>query len=219
MIKAIIFDLDGTLLNTLIDLRNSVNYGLSCVNLPGITLEETRLFIGNGTLKLTERSLKDKYTEDLHKKVYKLFKQDYDIHYMDNTVPYEGIKELLLKLKNDGYLLGVVSNKNDDKVQPLINKVFPNMFDAIQGTYIGKPVKPDSYISNLVLDKLQISGKEAIMIGDTEVDKETAENANMDYILVDYGYRSYEEIIKKCPEATIVHNPNEVYKEIKNRAI
>lgn len=218
MIKAIVFDLDGTLLDTLVDLKNSVNYGLSCVNVPEITLDETRRFIGNGTIKLTERALKNNYTEELHKEVYKLFKEHYDIHYMDNTLPYNGIIDLLKRLKNDGYLLGVISNKNDDKVQPLINKVFPDLFDAIQGTYIGKPVKPDAYISNLVFAKLNIKGNEAIMIGDTEIDKETAVNAGMGYILVDYGYRTHEEIIKKCPEATIVHNAEEVYKEIKNRA-
>lgn len=217
MIKAVIFDLDGTLLNTLVDLMNSVNHALSCVNLPNITLEDTRVFIGNGTLKLTERAMKDKYSPDLHKTVYQLFKSDYDKHYMDNTYAYDGIYELLKNLKQDGYLLGVVSNKNDDKVQPLINKIFPKMFDAIQGTYIGKPVKPDAYISNLVLEKLGITGTEAIMIGDTEVDMQTANNANMDYILVDYGYRTHEEIVNKCPNATIVHNPEEVYKEIKNR--
>ena len=98
MIKAIVFDLDGTLLDTLVDLKNSVNYGLSCVNVPEITLDETRRFIGNGTIKLTERALKSNYTEELHKEVYKLFKEHYDIHYMDNTLPYNGIIDLLKRL-------------------------------------------------------------------------------------------------------------------------
>ena len=122
---------------------------------------------------------------------------------------------MLLKLKElKNIRLVVLSNKDDDLTKQLINKEFPRVFDIIQGSYIDKPRKPDPFLINKIINENNIDKKDCLYIGDTNVDKETADNANLEYLLVNYGYRSKEELIKMCPNDTSIDTVNELYHNI-----
>ena len=213
--KYIIFDLDGTILDTLKDLTEAVNYGLKSFNLPEKDLEFVRLAIGNGTKVLIKRCTPCDISDDKRSKVFDVFKDYYFKHFTDNTKPYPGIHEMLLKLKElKDIKLVVLSNKDDDLTKQLINKEFPRVFDIIQGSYFDKPRKPDPYLINKILNENNIDKKDCLYIGDTNVDKETADNANLKYLLVNYGYRNKEELIKMCPNDTSIDNVDELYHNI-----
>lgn len=213
--KYIIFDLDGTILDTLKDLANAVNYGLKSFNLPEKDIDFVRLAIGNGTKILIKRCTPCDLSEEERSKVFDVFKEYYFKHFTDNTKPYPGIYEMLLKLKELGNIkLVVLSNKDDDLTKQLINKEFPRVFDIIQGSYIDKPRKPDPYLISKILNENNIDKKDCLYVGDTNVDKETADNANLKYLLVNYGYRSKEELIKMCPNDTSIDTVEELYHNI-----
>ena len=147
--KTVIFDLDGTILNTLEDLKNAVNYGLKSRNLPEKSLEFVRKAIGNGTQVLIKRCTPESISEEERQIVFNIFKSYYLEHYADSTKPYPGIVELLGSLKEKCQLV-VVSNKDDDLTKKLINQEFPNMFDIIQGSYLDKPKKPHPFLINKI---------------------------------------------------------------------
>ena len=213
--KYIIFDLDGTILDTLKDLANAVNYSLKSFNLPEKDIDFVRLAIGNGTKVLIKRCTPCDLSEEERSKVFDVFKDYYFKHFTDNTKPYPGIYEMLLKLKELGNIkLVVLSNKDDDLTKQLINKEFPRVFDIIQGSYIDKPRKPDPYLISKILNENNIDKKDCLYVGDTNVDKETADNANLKYLLVNYGYRSKEELIKMCPNDTSIDTVEELYHNI-----
>ena len=213
--KYIIFDLDGTILDTLKDLANAVNYGLKSFNLPEKDLDFVRLAIGNGTKVLIKRCTPCNLSEEERSKVFDVFKNYYFKHFTDNTKPYPGIYEMLLKLKElKNIRLVVLSNKDDDLTKQLINKEFPRVFDIIQGSYIDKPRKPDPFLINKIINENNIDKKDCLYIGDTNVDKETADNANLKYLLVNYGYRNKEELIKMCPNDTSIDTVEELYHNI-----
>ena len=211
--KTVIFDLDGTILDTLEDLKNAVNHALNFYNYPEKDLEFVRKAIGNGTQVLIKRCTPCTISEEDYRKVFSEFKSYYLSHYADYTRPYEGIKDLLGELKGK-CLIVVVSNKDNDLTQNLINKEFPGLFDIIQGSYLDKPKKPDPYLIDKILDENNIRKEDCLYIGDTNVDKESALNARLDYRLVSYGYRTKEELEKMCPEDTTISTVNELYNEI-----
>ena len=213
--KYIIFDLDGTILDTLQDLTNAVNYGLRFFNLPEKDIDFVRLAIGNGTKVLIKRCTPCDISEEIRSQVFDIFKKYYFEHFTDNTKPYKGIYEMLLKLKElDNLKLVVLSNKDDDLTKQLINKEFPRVFDIVQGSYIDKPRKPDPYLINKIFDEYKIDNKECLYIGDTNVDKETATNAGITYQLVNYGYRNKDELEKMCPNDTTISTIDELYHTI-----
>ena len=216
MIKAIVFDLDGTLLDTLLDLQKSVNFALKSLQFPEISYEHARVSIGNGTTMLMRRCTPKNINEDEQHKAFELFSDYYSKHYNDTTKPYSGIKELLARLKNQNFKLGVISNKLDPKAKELVNFHFPNMFDAVQGTYLDKPKKPSKIITDMLLKSLDIKGEEALYIGDTEVDYECANNGNMKFVLVGYGYRTIAELKKTCPKLKPITDFDELFNQIMN---
>ena len=199
--KTIIFDLDGTILDTLEDLKNAVNHALNFYNYPEKDLEFVRKAIGNGTQVLIKRCTPCTISEEEYRNVFALFKSYYLEHYDDCTRAYVRIKDLLMMLKGK-CLLAVVSNKDNDLTQKLIKKEFQGLFDIIQGSYLNKPKKPDPYLIDKIVDEHHIDKKNCLYIGDTNVDKETADNAGLDYRLVSYGYRTKEELEKMCPNDT-----------------
>ena len=211
--KTIIFDLDGTILDTLEDLKNAVNHGLNFYNLPEKDLEFVRLAIGNGTQVLIKRCAPSSISEKERRDVFASFKTYYLKHYADKTKPYDGIVDLLKTLKGK-CRLAVVSNKDDDLTNKLIEKEFPGLFDIIQGSYLDQPKKPNPYLINKIIKENNIDKKDCLYIGDTDVDKESAMNAGLAYLLVNYGYRTKEELEKMCPNDTSISSINELLNTI-----
>ena len=211
--KTIIFDLDGTILNTLVDLKNAVNHGLKTRNLSEKDLEFVRNAIGNGTQVLVKRCCPEDISEEERAIVFATFKNYYLEHYADNTRPYEGIIDMLKKLKGQ-VKLGVVSNKDHDLVIKLINKEFPGLFDIVQGSYFDKPKKPNPYLIDKIIKENNLNKKDCLYVGDTNIDKESATNAGLDYLLVNYGYRTKEELEKMCPTDTSISSVDELYNSI-----
>ena len=207
--KTVIFDLDGTILDTLEDLKNAVNHALNFYNYPEKDLEFVRKAIGNGTQVLIKRCTPPDISEEMYLKVFSLFKKYYLDHYADFTRPYKGIKDLLESLKGK-CLIAVVSNKDNDLTQKLINKEYPDLFDIIQGSYLDKPKKPDPYLINKILKENNILEKDCLYVGDTNVDKESADAVGIKYCLVNYGYRTKEELEKMCPNDTSLSSVNEL---------
>ena len=207
--KTVIFDLDGTILDTLEDLKNAVNYALNFYNYDLKDLEFVRKAIGNGTQVLIRRCAPQDIDETSYQEVFNLFKNYYLDHYADCTRPYAGIKELLMALKGKCHI-AVVSNKDNDLTQKLIVKEFPGLFDIIQGSYFDKPKKPDPFLINKIIENNGINKSDCLYIGDTNVDKESAINAGLKYRLVSYGYRTKEELEKMCPNDTPYASVNEL---------
>ncbi len=204
-----IFDMDGTILDTLQDLTNSINYALQQAGYPEHPIENIRQFVGNGIQKLVERAVPRDANADDIQKVYECFRVHYKIHCADNTKPYDGIIELIQTLRNAGVKTAVVSNKADPAVQDLVLKYFPDMFDVSVGEKPGVLKKPAPDSVNYVLDTLQVSREHAVYIGDSDVDIATARNAQMDCIAVTWGFRD-PEFIKSCGAKTIVNKPAEI---------
>ena len=216
MKKIIIFDLDGTLLDTLDDLRMSVNFALAKYNYPLRTREQVRKDIGNGVAKLIERSVLRGNCDKNYDNCLCAFREHYIKNYNVNTRAYEGTFDLLLKLKNEGYIVTVATNKLITVAKDLLNYHFPNVFDYIQGDAPGINKKPHPQMIDEIVKHYGVSKDEVLYIGDTNVDEETATNANVDYALVTYGNRTIEEIKKSCRCTTLLDNASEIYKFIKS---
>lgn len=201
-----IFDLDGTLLDTLEDLADSANYVMETFGYPKRTLAEVRSFVGNGIRKLLERSApKDTSSEEMDR-MFEAFKEYYGTHCADKTKPYDGIIELLENLKKQGVKLAVVSNKADYAVKALCEQYFGGYFDVAVGERVGIARKPAPDTVNEVLKNLQIDNFQAVYIGDSEVDVQTARNAELDCIAVDWGFRD-KEVLKDAGAEIIVSTP------------
>lgn len=193
--KLVIFDLDGTILNTLEDLYISVNFALLKNNLPQRSKEEVRRFVGNGIRLLIERAVPEKTESELTEKVFFDFKEHYAVHSMDNTKPYEGIKDLLTDLKSQGVKTAVVSNKADFAVQKLVSLYFDGMFDFVLGEMEGTNKKPAPDMVYKAIEAVDVSAEYVVYIGDSEVDVETADNSSVDCIIVDWGFREREYLL------------------------
>lgn len=193
-VKAVIFDLDGTLLNTLTDLSASVNYTLERFGFPLRSEREVRSYLGNGIRALVERSLPaDK--KDMTDECLKVFKDYYDIHKDDNTAPYDGIVDMLRSVKAAGLKTAIVSNKYDAAVQYLKDVTFSGLIDFAVGEGNGIAAKPAPDGVWLALKKLNAVKEESVYVGDSEVDLMTAENSGLKCVAVTWGFRDREELI------------------------
>ncbi len=207
-IKAIVFDLDGTLLNTLTDLSVSVNYMLDKYGFPSRTEKEVRSFLGSGIRVLVEKALPDEHKGMLDE-CLKVFKTHYDVHKDDNTAPYDGVIEMLASVKAAGYKSAIVSNKYDAAVQELKDKTFTGLIDFALGEGNGIKTKPAPDGVWLALGKLGVSKEESVYIGDSEVDLLTAKNAGLKCIAVTWGFRDRDELVKNGAEY-IADSPREI---------
>ena len=216
MKKVIIFDLDGTLLDTLNDLRMSVNFALSKYNYPLRNREQVRKDIGNGVEMLIKRSVLNGFLDENYQNCLSLFRQTYKEKYNIYTHPYEGCFDLVKRLKNEGYLVTVATNKIHSVAKDLLDTHYPGLFDYFQGDKEGIKKKPDAQMIDEIIKHYGVSRDEVIYIGDTNVDEETALNAKVTYALVTYGYRTIEEIKKSCITTTLLNNTEEVYNFIKS---
>lgn len=207
-INTIIFDLDGTLLDTLEDLKTAVNYALSACNMPVRTLEEIRQFVGNGVKKLMVRAVPEGEQNPAFERAFELFKEYYGEHCNDATKAYDGIPEFLEVLKNAGYVLAIVSNKIDSAVQDLNSRYFPQVDVAIgDRENLKRKPEPDSVF--LALKELGRTKEEAVYIGDSEVDLQTAQNAGLACISVLWGFRD-REFLAENGAKIFAENPIEI---------
>lgn len=198
-IKTVIFDLDGTLLNTIDDLTDSVNVICQKFDYPKHSIQEVKGFVGNGIRKLLERAIPDGLENSDYESIYKDFCVYYQNNCRNKTCPYEGIEELLLSLKEYGLSLGIVSNKNHNAVAQLKDTFFKETIKAAigQSDDTRKKPAPDTLFEAM---KILNAGKETtVYVGDSEVDKETADNAGIPCILVSWGFREREELAKLKP--------------------
>lgn len=189
----VIFDLDGTLLNTLEDLKDSVNFALGEAGMPLRSMEEIRGFVGNGVMRLMELSVPEGKKNPEFEKVFGAFKEYYSLHCNEKTGLYDHVEELLRELKSRGYKMAIVSNKYYDAVQELREQYFSEYIQVAIGEKVGinrKPA-PDTVIEALKM--LESTRETAVYVGDSEVDIATAKNALMDCISVTWGFRTKEE--------------------------
>lgn len=190
---AVIFDLDGTLLNTLEDLKNSVNYALETFHMPVRTLEEIRHFVGNGVQCLIELAVPEGTGTEEREKIFEAFREHYCIHCNDKTGLYAGIPELLMELKKQGFQMAIVSNKLQEGVDALSERYFRNYTSVAIGAREGIRKKPAPDTIQEALRRLGISRERAVYVGDSEVDIATAANSGMDCITVAWGFRTRQE--------------------------
>lgn len=211
----IIFDLDGTLLNTLEDLTDSTNFALKHFEYKERTIDEIRQFVGNGVAKLIERAIPDGLNNPNFTECLNIFKQNYAQNMYNKTAPYKGIIKMLENLKQQGCTIAVVSNKFDIAVKELCNKYFPNLIDFAAGENeaegIRKKPHPDTVLK--VIKTFNANNNESVYVGDSEVDIFTAKNANLECISVSWGFKTKQFLIENNAEI-IIDTPEEIFKYI-----
>lgn len=208
----VIFDLDGTLLNTINDLGYACNYALDKTGFPTYPIEAYPAKVGNGINNLIRRALPEaERTEENIQRVRAHFVPYYNAHNCDYTRPYEGIPEVLAALKAQGHRLAVASNKYQAATEKIVNHFFPGVFHVILGEREGVPCKPDPQIVFDILERFQPSAisRPTLYIGDNLVDYETAKNANVPFIACSWGFVSRERLEEAGIE-TIIHDPKEI---------
>ncbi|MBQ7908796.1 MAG: HAD family hydrolase [Elusimicrobiaceae bacterium] len=199
--KLVIFDLDGTLLDTIADLAQATNQALHQLGFPVHEEKAYYRFVGSGINKLFERALpvQARTTENVAK-VRALFVPYYDAHNADLTRPYDGIVSLLEHLQNSGFLLAIASNKYQSATEKLAKYYFPQIhFSAVLGQREGLPVKPDPLFVKEILTLTQTSAQETLYVGDSDVDMMTARNAGVEACAVTWGFRAREELLSFRP--------------------
>ncbi|MBQ2316133.1 MAG: HAD-IA family hydrolase, partial [Clostridia bacterium] len=194
MIKAVLFDLDGTLVNSLYDLADASNYALTVKGYPTHETEKYKYFVGNGMPNLMERILpsEERSAEKINE-LLDIFLGYYKEHYLDKTVVYEGIIPLLKALKAQGITVGVVSNKADGMTQLIIEKLLDGYFDIVQGKLEGFLPKPDPALTLLVMSKLGVKPDECIFVGDSGMDAALGVNCGAVPVGALWGFRTKEE--------------------------
>lgn len=215
MKKAVIFDLDGTLLNTLDDLADSTNYALSKFGYPTRTIDEVRQFVGNGVAKLIERAIPEGKNNPNFEKCLAIFKENYAQNMYNKTAPYNGIIEMLSNLKSKGIKIAVVSNKFDLAVKELCKKYFEGFIDFAAGENEAQGIKkkpaPDTVIS--VLNEFNLASEDAVYVGDSDVDIMTAKNSKMPCISVTWGFRD-EKFLLENGATILINAPSEIYNHL-----
>lgn len=206
-----LFDLDGTLLNTLDDLSAAVNYALGQMGWPGRRVEEVRKFVGNGVKDLIDLAAPPKSIAEERERCLGLFKAHYAAHGADATAPYPGIPEALAALQAGGCRLAVCSNKFDTAVKELVQDFFPGLVDAAAGESEGTgiPKKPHPAMVDKLLRELGASREGAVYVGDSDVDIATAKNAGLPCISVTWGFRDREFLLAHGA-GTLIDSPEEL---------
>ncbi len=195
--KLAIFDLDGTILDTLDDLADSTNFALAAHNFPVRTREEVRRFVGNGVRKLIERALPTDMAKKHTDEVLATFLTHYKTNCNNKTKPYDGILDMLRTVRERGCKTAILSNKADAPVQTLAKLYFDGLIDYAAGEKEGIPRKPAPDGVYAIIEHFGTAAKDCAYIGDSDVDVDTAKNSGMDYIGVDWGFRDREELIAR----------------------
>lgn len=203
-----IFDLDGTLVDSLLDLATATEHALKALNLPGHELDEYKYFIGNGVRKLILRAL-GKENEKLYPEARKLFDEYYQIHCLDHTVAYEGIYELIEDLHKQGHIIAVNTNKPDALAKLICRKRFSNYIDYVVGQQEKLPTKPNPSAVINIMNHYHATKKQTIFIGDSDVDILTGRNAGIKSVGVTWGNREKEELVQ-AGASFVVKNVHEL---------
>lgn len=208
MYKNVFFDLDGTLINSIYDLCDSVNYILNKYGYKERSLEEVNSFVGNGLKKLLLLALPE--NRDDFDLIYKDFKSYYFTHCLIKTKPYNGITEVLKKLKSKGIKLAVITNKPQNAAQEICDTLFSGIFDCVIGEKEGIARKPEPEMVEITLRKLNAKKGETLYVGDSEVDILTGKNAGLNVLSVSYGFRD-KTYLKSHGAGDIVDNTVDIY--------
>ena len=220
MITTIIFDLDGTLMNTLDDLHDSVSYALRDAGLEPNPKQDTRRYLGNGIRNLVNKSVAQtcpEADEALKEHVFQTFRAYYVAHSMDKTAPYEGVEEMLKECKKRGFHTAIVSNKLDPAVKDLHQAFFAETIDVaiVETENVKRKPAPDMVNEAIrqlsLLHGRQIEKSECVYVGDSEVDLKTAENSGLPCIAVSWGFRDRDFLIEQGAK-TIIDQPTELFK-------
>lgn len=207
--NAAIFDMDGTLLDTLADLHAAVNASMRWAGAPERSIDEVRRFVGNGAYKLIERSLPAGTPRARIEQVLAFYRPYYEMYAQHLTAPYPGIPEALRRLRSGGVRLAIASNKPDGAVKQLAERYFPGLFDAALGDRTGLRVKPAADLLLVSMNLLHTEPGTTVYIGDSDVDIETARNAGVDCISVSWGFRE-EAFLLQNGAQTLVHSAGEL---------
>lgn len=210
MITTVIFDMDGTVLNTLDDLATSVNYVLTRYGMPVHCTEDYRRYFGNGIRYALECAVPKGTEETTIDQMLPVFKEHYNAHCLDKTRPYDGIPELMKALRDRGFKLAIVSNKIDSAVKELNAKFFSAYVDVTIGEREGIRRKPAPDTVVQALEELKSSKHEAVYIGDSEVDLQTAANAGLPCISVLWGFRE-KDFLTEQGATVFANTPQEIY--------
>ncbi len=216
MTKLAIFDLDGTLLNTVEDLGDATNYALTQCGFPTHKLDEYYQMVGRGIYNLFRAAVpSDQATEDIVQRMASYFIPYYDVHKCDRTRPYSGIPEMLRTISDRGVRLAVASNKYQDGAEKLVRHFFGEYdFVRILGQRDGQPIKPDPAIVDQILVEVpSVTKAQVVYVGDSNVDMQTGANAKVRTIGVTWGFRSRDELAS-CSPSAIVDTPETLSKEI-----
>ena len=214
----IIFDLDGTLINTIDDLGQACNYALSSCGFPTHRIEDYPRLVGNGINRLIERALPEQHRDEATVlRLREYFVPYYDQHNCDLTRPYDGIPQLLTALKAAGHTLAVASNKYQAATEKIVAHFFPSIFDVVLGERVDVPRKPDPQIVYDILSTLHSTLDTQqdeqlgtyLYVGDSLVDAATAQAANLPFVACTWGFCTHEQLLTAHPDY-IVHHPSEI---------
>ncbi|MGN0551717.1 MAG: HAD family hydrolase [Acutalibacteraceae bacterium] len=205
MYKNVIFDLDGTLVNSLLDLAGSMNRALVANGLKPHPEDAYNYFVGNGVLMLVKRAIGEKnLTQELQHSVKAYFDNDYEQHKLDKTAPYSGIYDMLKTLNEKQIKIAVLSNKPDEFVAQMMKKLFSGItFAAAWGKKQEYKIKPDPQAVFAIMQKIKAEKDSTLYVGDSDVDVYTAQNAGIDFCGVNWGFRGKEELLQSGAKKTV----------------
>lgn len=212
MVKLIIFDLDGTLCDTICDLADAVNFSLKKMGYPIHSLEAIKGFVGNGIKNLIIRSMPEsERVEEKIEETKKFFFEYYKVHFADKTAAYDGIVETVNTLKEKGIKLAVCTNKEDTMAKAVVKKLFGDTFSLVLGQGDKFPLKPNPDSSYYIMETIGAKKEDTVFIGDSDVDIKTAKNAGLKSIGVSWGFREVQELIDNgCDH--LAKNPSDIIK-------
>lgn len=217
MLKAIVFDLDGTLLDTIPDIAGSLNRALAACGLPTHSAKECEAFVGGGIREAVCRAVPDRNDTDTVERVLARYLADYPLHCAEQTKPYPGVHEMLAGLSERGFALGVLSNKTEATAVKIIRTFFPDIpFRCVFGRAEGRPLKPDPAAVTPVLEALGLSRPEVAYVGDSGTDMTFSLAAGLYPVAAPWGYRSREEL-EACGAAILPDSPLALAAALENR--
>lgn len=209
MYKHVIFDLDGTLLNTIDDLADTGNHVCTLHGWPTHTVDAFKLMVGNGIPKLVERFAPQGTSQEVLDQAFQEFMDWYGVHKEDKTAPYAGMPEVAKALREAGVSIAVLSNKADVMAGPVVEHYYPGIFPVVQGALPGLPTKPDPTLLHKLMDRLGATQEDTLFVGDSNVDIRTAKNGGLTGCGVLWGFRSREEL-EAAGADVIVSTPQEL---------